>query len=91
MGEPTPKRAKSTLSANKIISAVFWDENENIFIHYFDKYKKKTITVKFYAILLQNLRDEVKKKLHHLANKTFFVMLMLQHNSQLLQEENSTN
>ena len=66
-GEPTPKKAKTILSANKVMATVFWDAKGIIFIDYLEK--GKTINGQYYAELLQRLKDEVKNKRPHLAKK----------------------
>lgn len=65
--EPTPKKAKTILSANKVMATVFWDAKGIIFIDYLEK--GKTINGQYYAELLQRLKDEVKNKRPHLAKK----------------------
>jgi len=66
-GEPTPKKAKTILSANKIMATVFWDARGIIYIDYLEK--GKTITGQYYAELLQRLKHEVQIKRPHLAKK----------------------
>lgn len=66
-GEPTPKKAKTILSANKVMATVFWDARGIIYIDYLEK--GKTITGQYYAELLQRLKHEVQIKWPHLAKK----------------------
>ncbi|CAH2090560.1 unnamed protein product [Euphydryas editha] len=66
-GEPTPKKAKNILSANKFMATVFWDGKGIIFINYLEK--GKTINGQYYAELLQCLKDVVTTKRQHLAKK----------------------
>lgn len=66
-GESAPKKAKSVLSANKVMASVFWDAKGIIFIDYLEK--GRSITGEYYASLLQRLSDEIKKKRPHLARK----------------------
>lgn len=66
-GEPTPKKAKTIFSANKVMATVFWDARGIIYIDYLEK--GKTITGQYYADLLQRLSHEVKIKRPHLAKK----------------------
>lgn len=89
-GEPTPKKAKSILSANKVMASVFWDAKGIIFIDYLEK--GKSITGEYYANLLQHLSDEIKKKRPHLAKKkSCFIMTMHQHIRQSSQWLKLTN
>lgn len=48
-GEPTLKKVKTILSANKVIAIVFWDAKGVIFIDYLEK--GETITAQYYADL----------------------------------------
>lgn len=66
-GEPTPKKAKTILSANKVMATVFWDARGIIYIDYLEK--GNTITGQYYAELLQRLKHEVQIKRPHLAKK----------------------
>lgn len=66
-GEPTPKKAKTILSANKVMATVFWDAKGIIYIDYLEK--GKTITGQYYAQLLQRLKHEVSAKRPHMAKK----------------------
>lgn len=66
-GEPAPKKAKLTLSFNKVMATVFWDARGIIFIDYLQK--GKTINGEYYAALLQRLSEEIKTKRPHLAKK----------------------
>lgn len=66
-GEPAPKKAKTELSAGKVMATVFWDQQGIIFIDYLQH--GKTITGPYYASLLDRLNDEIKKKRPHLQKK----------------------
>lgn len=66
-GEPAPKKAKATLSANKVMATVFWDSRGIIHVDYLEK--GKTINGEYYANLLDRFNDAVKEKRPHLAKK----------------------
>lgn len=59
-GESAPKKAKTVLSAGKVMATVFWDSQGIILIDYLQK--GKTITGEYYATLLDRLKEELKKK-----------------------------
>lgn len=72
-GEPAPKKAKVTLSFNKVMATVFWDARGIIFIDYLQKGTCKTINGEYYAALLQRLSEEIKTKRPYLViNKVLF-------------------
>ncbi|XP_012063671.1 PREDICTED: histone-lysine N-methyltransferase SETMAR-like [Atta cephalotes] len=66
-GESAPKKAKTVLSAGKMMATVFWDSQGIILIDYLQK--DKTITGEYYATLLNHLKEELKKKRPRLARK----------------------
>lgn len=66
-GESAPKKAKTVLSAEKVMATVFWDSQGIILIDYLQK--GKTITGEYYATLLDRLREELEKKQPRLARK----------------------
>lgn len=66
-GERPPKKAKTVLSAGKVMATVFWDTKGIIFIDYLEK--GKTINGEYYSNLLQRLSVEIKSKRPHLAKK----------------------
>lgn len=66
-GESAPKKAKSVLSAGKVMATVFWDARGIIYIDYLEK--GRTINGPYYAALLQRLKEEVALKRPHLAKK----------------------
>src|SRR5436190_5083057 len=66
-GEPTPKKAKTVLSAGKVMATVFWDSHGIVLIDYLEK--GKTITGTYYASLLNKLKAEIEKKRPHLKKK----------------------
>ena len=49
-GESAPKKAKTVLSAGKVMATIFWDSHGIILIDYLQK--GKTITGEYYASLL---------------------------------------
>ena len=59
-GESAPKRPKMQQSAGKVMDNIFWDAHGLIFIDYFEK--GRTITGAYYAALLGQLVDEMRKK-----------------------------
>jgi len=59
-GESAPKKAKTVLSAGKAMATVFWDSQGIILIDYLQK--GKIITGEYYAMLLNRLKEELKKK-----------------------------
>jgi len=59
-GESAPKKAKTILSAGKVMATVFWDSQGIILIDYLQK--GKTITEEYYTTLLDRLKEELKKK-----------------------------
>jgi [histone H3]-lysine36 N-dimethyltransferase SETMAR len=66
-GSPPPKKAKTVLSAGKVMASVFWDSHGIILVDYLEK--GKTINGEYYANLLQQLSDKIKEKRPHLAKK----------------------
>ncbi|MCP6559131.1 hypothetical protein NL501_28330, partial [Klebsiella pneumoniae] len=53
-GESAPKKAKTILSAGKVMATVFWDSQGILFIDYLEK--GKTITGAYYSLLLDRLK-----------------------------------
>jgi len=66
-GERAPKKAKTVLSAGKVMATVFWDSQGVIYIDYLEK--GKTVTGLYYAELLGRFDAELQKKRPHLAKK----------------------
>ena len=66
-GECAPKKAKTVLSAGKVMATVFWDSQGIIFIDYLQK--GRTITGAYYSILLHRLYEELRTKRPRLAHK----------------------
>ena len=56
-GERAPKKAKTVLSAGKVMATVFWDSQGVIYIDYLEK--GKTITGLYYAELLGRFDAEL--------------------------------
>ena len=70
-GGRAPKKAKTVLSAGKVMATVFWDARGVVMIDYLEK--GKTITGQYYAALLQQLKAAIKEKRPHMArNKVLF-------------------
>jgi histone-lysine N-methyltransferase SETMAR len=65
-GCSAPKKTKLVPSAGKFMASVFWDAEGN-FIGYFEK--GKTITGKYYSILLTRLDEKIREKSPGLQNK----------------------
>jgi histone-lysine N-methyltransferase SETMAR len=59
-GEPAPKKAKTVLSAGKVMASVFWDAKGILFIDYLQK--GKTIKGEYYANLLNRLKTAIAEK-----------------------------
>jgi histone-lysine N-methyltransferase SETMAR len=59
-GEPTPKKAKTVLSAGKVMVSVFWDAKGILLIDYFQK--GKTMNDEYYANLLKRLKTAIAEK-----------------------------
>ena len=57
---PPPKKAKVVSSAGKVMTSVFWDAKDIVFIDYLQK--GKTINGEYYAKLLRELRQAIKSK-----------------------------
>lgn len=66
-GEPTPKKAKTILSAGKVMASVFWDAKGVIMVDYLPK--GVTINSAYYCTLLRRLREEIKEKRPGLLRK----------------------
>ena len=62
VGSPTPKKAKVTPSAGKVMASVFWDADGIILVDYLEK--GRTVTGQYYASLLWQLRANLIKKRH---------------------------
>ena len=59
-GERVPNKAKTVKSASKVIATVFWDAHVIIYTDYLKK--GQTIIRAYYASLLHQLSEEIKKK-----------------------------
>ena len=59
-GSPRPKKFKTQLSAGKVMATAFWDAQDVIMLDLLAK--KSTITVAYYAILLDQLRTVIREK-----------------------------
>ena len=59
-GGPPPKKFKVVPSAGKVMATIFWDSEGILLIDY--KSKGATITGEYYAGILHQLREEIKKK-----------------------------
>lgn len=66
-GSAPPKKAKSILSANKVMASVFWDAKGILLIDYLQK--GATINGQYYAELLQKLNDALRAKRPGMAKK----------------------
>ncbi|XP_025263254.1 histone-lysine N-methyltransferase SETMAR-like [Camponotus floridanus] len=62
----SPKKAKTVLSAGKVMATVFWDSQGVVFIDYLEKGK---ISGEYYAALLEHLNNAIKIKRPYLAKK----------------------
>ena len=58
-GSPRPKKFKTQPSAGKVMAAVFWDA-QGVMLDFLAK--KSTITVAYYANLLDQLRTLIREK-----------------------------
>ena len=58
-GSPAPKKAKSMISAGKVMASVFWDSKGVLLIDYLSK--GQTVTGFYYANLLCQLRHKIKE------------------------------
>lgn len=65
--EPTPKKAKTILSAGKVMASVFWDAKGVIMVDYLAK--GETINSAYYCTLLRRLRETIKEKRPGLLSK----------------------
>ena len=59
-GSPRPKKFKTQPSAGKVMATVFWDAHGIIMLDFLAK--KNTITVAYYANLLDQLRTVIREK-----------------------------
>lgn len=66
-GSPPPKKAKTCVSAGKVMASVFWDYKGIIFIDYLPK--GQTVTGQYYANLLDKLAEKIREKRPGLAKK----------------------
>ena len=66
-GKRALKKAKTVLSAGKVMATVFWDSQGLIYIHYLEK--GKMVKGLYYAELLGRFDAKLQKKLPHLAKK----------------------
>ncbi|GBM23466.1 hypothetical protein AVEN_181581-1 [Araneus ventricosus] len=66
-GDPSPKKAKTLKSTNKVMATVFWDARGIIYFDYLAK--GQTINGEYYASLLHRLSEQIKKKHPHLEKK----------------------
>ena len=70
------KKAKTVLSADKVMASVFSDARGIIFIDYLQK--EKTINGEYYANSLQCLSDEIKKNSISRKRKFYYIKAMNQ-------------
>lgn len=77
--EPTPKKAKTILSAGKVMASVFWDSRGVIMVDYLPK--GQTINSAYYCTLLRRLRETIKEKRPGLLRKK---VLFHQNNARVL-------
>jgi len=88
-GESALIKAKTVLSAGKVIATVFWDSQGIILI---DLQKDKTITGEYYTTLLDRLKEELKKNGQDWrAKKCSFIKTTRRPTSRHLQWQNYTN
>ena len=66
-GEPVPKKAKTVLSAGKVMATVFWDAKGILLVDYLEK--GKTINGQYYANLLDQLKEKIREQRPGLAKK----------------------
>ena len=59
-GKRAPKKAKTVLSAGKVMATVFWDSQSMIYIDYLQK--GRTVTGLYYAELLGRFVAKLQKK-----------------------------
>ena len=69
-GESAPKKAKTVLSAGKVMATIFWDSHDIISIDYLQM--GKIITGDYYVSLLDRFDAILKEKQTHLAKKSAF-------------------
>ena len=60
--EQSPKKAKSVMSAGKVITFIFWDSQGVILVDYLTK--GQSIIGQYYANLLRQLQEKIKKNQH---------------------------
>jgi histone-lysine N-methyltransferase SETMAR len=65
--ERAPKKAKTVLSAGKVMATVFWDKRGIIYIDYLPP--KRTINGEYYAAELDRFNEALKEKRPHFAKK----------------------
>ena len=70
-GEIVPKEAKTVSSVGKVLTSVFWDQNETIHVGYLPN--EKTITGACYAEVFNTVGEKLSKKWKHFQKtKNFF-------------------
>lgn len=79
-GEAAPKRAKTVLSAGRVMAIVFWDSHEIFFIDVYEKDKIKT--TKYYALLLDELKTKLAKR-GTLAKRKMSCSINITHRSRI--------
>lgn len=62
-----PKKAKATLSSNKVIPIIFWNLRDIIHVDYLKK--SNTINGEYYVNLLDRFNHAIKEERPHLAKK----------------------
>lgn len=65
--ERAPKKAKTVISAGKVMATIFWDAHGIILIDYLEK--GRTITSQYYCALLDKFDAALKEKRPHLQRK----------------------
>ena len=74
-GLPAPKKAKSVISAGKVMASIFWDSQGVILVGYLTK--GQSITGQYYANLLRQLQEKIKKNWHGKLSLGFWLWLEL--------------
>ncbi|XP_017794503.1 PREDICTED: uncharacterized protein LOC108576094 [Habropoda laboriosa] len=59
-GSPPPKKAKSILSAGKVMASIFWDAKGILLVNYLPR--GRTITGQYYSNLLDQLVEAIREK-----------------------------
>jgi len=70
-GSPSPKKFRMQISAGKVLTSIFWDQDGILLNDYLPK--GQTINADYYSSLLVQLKDILKEKLREVTKGVLFL------------------